>query len=231
MKKNLLIIFILAGLITILSFPADATFSTGTGKHTFKIDSFRVTPEVSLQSFLVGFGIDQQSAVNIKLTQASESKDDENPSMNFLIPSYDKIDEPGYEFSLRGPVVDINYQYIPKHRLFITPNSLNALQVGLKHYSGEVYDTTVDNNPVDEIIKKTYLMVGVLSRSRWDQYNIFSDFKFSYDMEEVGGWLFDSQVGLEYKFKENVRLQASYRALASSAASEQGVSIGVKVHY
>lgn len=230
MKKHLLIFLILFGILSSLSMPADAAFTTGTARRSFKIDTFRVTPEVQLRSFLVGFGIDEQSAVNIKITQASEDQDSTNPVMNFIIPSYDGIDDPVKQFSLRGPIVDLNYQYIPKHPLFVTPDSLNALQVGLKHYTGEVYDTS-QNNLVTATVDKTYLMFGLLSRSRWDTYNLFSDFKFSYDLQEVGGWLFDSQVGLEYKFKENLRFQVSYKAIASSAASEQGVSFGVKIHY
>lgn len=231
MKRNLLIFFVLLVLIGTFSSAADAAFTTGSGQRTFKIETFRVTPKVQLQSFLVGLGINNQSSFNVKLTQASEDQDTIKPEMNFIIPSYEGIEDSRYQFSLRGPIVDISYQYIPKNRFFVTPNSLNALEIGLKRYTGEVYDTSVDNMPIIQTVDKTYLMLGLLSRSRWDNYNLFSDFKFSYDLQEVGGWLFDSQVGLEYKFQENIRLQVSYKAIASSAASEQGVSVGVRIHY
>ena len=232
MKNNFLVLLLIIGLIATLSIPANATFTTGRAQRTFKIESFRVTPQVQLRSFLIGFGIDNQSSFNIRITQSEETEeDDQRPEMNFIIPSYEGIDDSRYKFSLRGPIVDLSYQYIPKHPFFITPNSLNALQTGLKRYTGEVYDTSVDNNPVKQTVDKTYLMLGLLSRSRWDNYNLFSDFKFSYDLQEVGGWLFDSQIGLEYKLKENIRFQLSYRALASTADSEQGISMGVRIHY
>ncbi|MGM0368905.1 MAG: hypothetical protein ACQEP9_00640 [Bacillota bacterium] len=231
MKRYLSILAISITLILCLAFPADATFTTGTGKHTFKIESFRVTPQIQLQAFLIGFGIDNQSAFNIKLTQATDTADDEKPEMNFIIPSYEGINDPKYEFSLRGPIVDFNYQYIPKHPFFVTSNSLNALQVGLKNYTGKVYDISVEDNPVIQTVDKTYLNFGLLSRSRWDNYNLFSDFKFAYDIQEIGGWLFNSQIGLEYKLRENIRLQGSYRAIASSADSQQGSSLGVRIHY
>ncbi|MBM7555955.1 hypothetical protein [Halanaerobacter jeridensis] len=231
MKRKLLILVISLSLIGILSLPADATFTTGKGQRTFKIESFRVTPKIQLRGFLIGFGIDNQSSFNIKITQASEDEEETKPKMNFIIPSYEDIDESYTKFSLRGPVVDLTYQYIPKNRFFVTPNSLNALEVGLKRYTGEVYDTRNDSNTVIQNVDKTYLILGLLSRSRWENYNLFSDFKFSYDLQEVGGWLFDSQVGLEYKFKENIRLQLSYKAIASTADSEQGINLGVRIHY
>jgi hypothetical protein len=233
MKRYLSILAISITLILCLVFPADATFTTGTGKHTFKIENFRVTPQTQLQAFLIGFGIDNQSALNIKLTQATETVTDEKPEMNFIIPSYEGINDPRYKFSLRGPIVDFNYQYIPRHPFFVTPNSLNALQIGLKNYTGKVYDTntSIEDNPIIQTVNKTYLNFGLLSRSRWDNYNLFSDFKFSYDTQEAGGWLFNTQIGLEYKLRENIRLQGSYRAIASSAASEQGSSLGVRIHY
>ena len=235
MKKNLLIFVITFGLLVVLSTPTNAVFTTGTGQHTFKIESFRVTPKIQLRSFLIGFGINEQSAFNIKLTQTSEDEDAGKPPMNFIIPSFDKIknDNPDIEpkFFLSGPIVDLSYQYIPKNRFFVNPNSLNALEIGLRRYTGEVYDLGAENTPLLETIDKTYLMFGLLSRSRWDNYNLFSDFRFSYDVQEVGGWLFDSQVGIEYKLKENIRLQLSYKAIASTIESEQGTSFGVRIHY
>ncbi|MFW5800192.1 MAG: hypothetical protein ACOCV8_05185, partial [Spirochaetota bacterium] len=185
MKNKVLVLAIMIVSIGLFSLPVDAAFTTGTGRHTFKINNFRVTPQVQLRSFLIGFGLNEQSAFNIQITEASEDGDTEKPEMNFIIPSYEGIDDSRYQFSLRGPVVDLGYQYIPKHPFFVTPNSLNALEVGLKRYTGEVYDTQADDNTVVQTVDKTYFVMGLLSRSRWDNYNLFSDFKFSYDLEEV----------------------------------------------
>ena len=235
MKRNLLILIVLFVLVGTFTLPANATFTTGRAQRTFKIESFRVTPKVQLRGFLLGFGINNQSSLNIKLTQASEKEDADKPAMNFIIPSFEKIK--GYDpktdnpkFYLDGPIVNFSYQYIPKNRFFITPNSLNGLEIGLRHYTGKVYNEA-NNNEFMQNIDKTYLMFGLLSRSRWDNYNLFSEFKFSYDMQELGGWIFDSQAGLEYKFKENIRLQLSYRAMASTADSQQGINIGARIHY
>ncbi|TDX48207.1 hypothetical protein [Orenia marismortui] len=227
MKKRITI-FLTLVLVIIFTNNSYATFTTGKGKHTFKVDNFNADTRISLQSFLIGLGISENSSINFKLTMADgEDSDGSDPNMNFLVPSYDGYSDET-EYNLSGPILDISYQYIPRHDLFVTPNSLNAVQIGLKTYEGEVFDQA-GTNTVD--LNKTYLTFGLLSRSRWEKRNLFSNIEIAYDPREKGGWVLDSQVGMEFKIIDNFRAHLSYRAIGSSIESKQGFAFGIKVDY
>ena len=215
MKKHILAIFISISLLVLLSLPADAALTTGKARRTFKISNFSIDSDLQLQSFLVGFGITNQSSLNLELTQS-----DGTGGLDFI----SSDDFLGLNYDLDGPMIDISYQYIPKNTFFVTPNSLSALKMGLKHYSIKTVNGTYDLSE-----DRTMALMGLVSRSRKDNFNLFSDFNISYDFDEV--WLFDSQVGLEYKFKENFRFQLSYKIIASTDASEGGPTLGVVFHY
>ncbi|AGB40985.1 hypothetical protein Halha_1024 [Halobacteroides halobius DSM 5150] len=227
LNKKLASLLIIGLAIICYTTTSYATFTTGTGKHTFKIESFNAGTRLRLQSFLVGFGLSNQSSINFKLTQTNEVKDGEKPIMDFIVPSYKGIGV--NHFYLEGPILDIGYQYIPRHPLFVTPDALNAIQVGLKTYRGNVISPK--NNGIVQNLNKIYFIAGVLSRSRWENYNFFSSAKFAYDPDETGGWLFNSQIGLEVRIKGNVKGTISYKTIGSAVGSKQGISLGVRVHY
>ncbi|MCK8818012.1 hypothetical protein MWH28_11655 [Natroniella sulfidigena] len=222
-KQQKLTLLLVILLMLSFSTTAFATFTTGEGKRTYKIDSFRVDERIRLQSFLVGLGIDEQTSLNFKLTIPNDTDE----PMDFLIP-YQK---PGEFFHLGGPILDIKAQYIPRHRLFVTDSALNAVQVGLKNYRGEYRDE--EGRPIEEDrhLDKTYLVFGVLSRSRWNDHNLFSDLNLAYEPGEEGGWFFDSQVGMEFNLKRNFRGQIAYRAIGAAGDAKLGFSLGLKVDY
>ncbi|MCK8826784.1 hypothetical protein MWH25_03365 [Natroniella acetigena] len=225
-QKSTLLLVIL--LIFIFSTTASATFTTGEGNRTYKIDSFRVDPQLRLQSFLVGVGINDQTALNFKLTAFN----DEEQPIDFIYPGQNFKE--GYSFyPTEGPIFDVMVQYIPRHSLFVTESSLNAVQAGFKNYRGDILDEDGDRpTNLENSINQTYFVVGILSRSRWDDHNLFSDLNIAYDPDlERGGFLFDSQIGMEFNLRSNFRGQISYRAIGTLNGSASGVSLGLKVDY
>lgn len=217
MKKHISIIFILICLLTTFSLSADATLTTGKARRTFKISNFTIDSDLQLQSFLVGFGIDNQSSLNLELTQSNGDK-----GINFFSPDDFSSSFVDVAYELDGPMIDLSYQYIPRNTFFVTPNSLSALKIGLRHYQIEAIK-------YNESHEGTMALLGLVSRSRKENFNLFSDFNISYDFDEL--WLFDSQVGLEYEFEENFHLQLSYKVIASSDTSEGGPALGVVFQY
>ncbi|WP_408956458.1 hypothetical protein [Natroniella sp. ANB-PHB2] len=228
-KEQKLTLLIVILLILTFSTTASATFTTGEGKRTYKIDSFRVDPQLRLQSFLVGVGINDQTSLNFKLTAFN---DNEKP-MDFIYPG-ESFGEDFSFYSTGGPIFDVMVQYIPRHSLFVTETSLNAVQAGFKNYRGDILnDDTKDRyEGLENSLNQTYFVVGLLSRSRWDDHNLFSDLNLAYDPDlERGGFLFDSQIGMEFNLRSNFRAQISYRAIGTFNDSAGGVSLGLKVDY
>ncbi|GAB6098178.1 hypothetical protein JCM16358_00570 [Halanaerocella petrolearia] len=223
-----LTLLLIAVLIISYTTASHATFTTGKGKHTFKVDIFRPTPELRLQSFLAGFGIDKQSSINFRLTNTSDSK--EPQPVNFLAPYYKdmKGTDGDNNFYLTGPVLEVMYQYIPAHPLFVTDSSLNAIQVGLRNLRGD--SKLNPKSDTMENVNRTYLTFGLLSRSRFEDNNLFSSLNLIADLGH-SSWGLDGQVGMEFKLTNNFRTQISYKYKATTSGTGSGVSVGVKAHY
>ncbi|WP_027339092.1 hypothetical protein [Halonatronum saccharophilum] len=226
MKKRLILILTI-GLILLTTSSSYATFTTGTGRHTFKIENFNADPNLRLQSFLVGFGLNNRSSINIQITSENLSSSGERQEMSFIIPSYTNYDQ--NNFYLTGPIIDINAQYIPTHKLFVNPHSLNALQLGVKVYRGEVINP--NSGSIEEYLDKFYLSAAFLSRSRFENRNLFSKVELGFDPREDGGFIFDGEVGMEFNLFDNFRGKIAYRNVGSFIDSKQGASFSVRVHY
>ncbi len=229
-KKSVLILLVI--LIISCTTTSLATFTTGKGEHTFKAEIFRPDPQLTLESFLVGFGINKTTSVNFKLT----NPDDSEQPLDFIAPYYKNMNGSKNEntgetnknnFYASGPILDITCQYIPQHPLFVTSNSLNAIQVGLRNLRGDSKDP---DDTVTENVDRTYLMIGVISRSRWEDHNIFSDLNFTTDFEH-SSWGIDTEVGMEFKLKDNFRAQISYKYMGTTAGSASGISLGFRANY
>jgi len=232
MKQKLTIFFTILLLIILFSAHSLAVFTTGQGKHTFKINTFRVSPELQLQSFLVGFGISKNISVNFELENAT----DNSKKLNFIAPYYEQMKGSTSEngglnknnFYLTGPILNISAQYIPTQELFVTPDALNAVQVGIRNLRGESKDS-LDARSIEDV-DRTYLVMGLISRSRWETHNLFSDLHFIADIAN-NSWGMDTQLGYEYRFKDNIRFHLSYKYMATTSGAQNGISVGVKTHY
>jgi len=233
MKKRLVFLLTFA-LIIISSIPSYATFTTGTGKHTFKLETFRPDPEYNLQSFMAGFGINKRSSINLRLTNT----DDESQQLNYLAPYYSNMsgseDDNGNgstdnNFYAVGPILEVMYQYIPNHHLFVNPNSLNALQIGLRNLRGDS-KVSYDAEDSSEHVNRTYLMLGLISRSRWDNYNVFSNLNLTTDLAH-NSWGFDGEIGVEVVIKGNFKAELGYKYMGTTSGSASGATIALKVDY
>ncbi len=227
MNKRIILLLTLA-IIIFISTNSYASFSTGKGRHTFEVEYFKAGKSISLQSFLAALGITDTSSINFQIITNNDAYNDTKQDMSFIVPSYKNMDQ--NEFHLTGPILDVNYQYIPRNSLFITPSALNAIQLGLKTFQGNSYNPIEDR--YEEIIKqRIHFMIGLLSRSRREDRNLFSNIKMAYDYRLEGGWIFDGRIGMEFKSIDNFRLRTSYRAVGSSAKLATGFSLAVKVDY
>ncbi|OCL26559.1 hypothetical protein U472_11250 [Orenia metallireducens] len=233
MNKKLILLLAFA-LIIISSSTSYATFTTGTGKHTFKLETFKPDPKYDLQSFLVGFGINRQSSINLRLTDT----DDSSQALNYLAPYYYQMKgskdntstgTTDNNFYAVGPILEVMYQYIPTHPLFVNPDSLNALQIGLRNLRGDS-KVSYEDDTASEHVNRTYLMIGLLSRSRWENYNVFSNMNLTTDLAH-NSWGFDGQVGIEVIIKGNFKAEIGYKYMGTTSGSASGATIALKVDY
>ena len=222
-KKIGAVFFIILFFSTILLSPiAEATFTTGQARRTYLLDTFRADEALALNSFLVGMGLTDRSSLNIKIT--TPNRYDE--AMNFLIPDMQTADE----FRLVGPILDVQYQHIPEHPLFVSEHALNAIQAGIKTYWGDLFDDAGDSI-IEGTLNQGYFVVGLISRSRREDNNIFSDINIAYDPNIQAGWLLDSKIGMEFNIREEFRATVSYRAIATNEDASMGFNLGLRVHY
>jgi hypothetical protein len=230
MKKKIILFFTIALVIFSTSY-SQAAFTTGTGKHSFKLENFRVTPTARLNSFLIGFGINPQSSINLELSSMS---DPEHPA-EFLAPYFKDMEGPegsfedgNHFYADKGPFIKVSYQYIPRHELFVTPDALNAVEIGIKNVNGtskESLDARTTEN-----VERYYLTLGAISRSRWETHNLFSDINIIADVFNTS-WGIDTELGYEYKLQDNLRFHLSYKFMGTGVDAVEGVAVGIKTSY
>ena len=222
-RKTVTIFFIILFFATILlTTTAEATFTTGQARRTYLVDTFRANERLALNSFLVGMGLTDRSSLNIKIT--TPNRYDE--PMNFLIPDMQEAEQ----FRLIGPILDVQYQHIPEHPLFVSEHALNAIQAGIKTYWGDLLDEDQDSI-IEGTLNQGYFVIGLISRSRREDNNIFSDINIAYDPNIQAGWLLDSKIGMEFNIRDEFRATASYRAIATNEEASMGFNLGLRLHY